>query len=63
MPLIVIAGAVKYRRPKKHELPVIGSLYQSNEIYQRKEREKLCSELSDSMSVLQKALLKGKKNV
>jgi hypothetical protein len=62
MPLIVIAGAVKYRRPKKNELPVIGSLYQSNEIYQRKEREKLCSELSDSMSVLQEALLKGKKN-
>jgi len=63
MPLIVIAGTVKYRRPKKHELPVIGRLYQSNEIYKRKEREKQSSELSEHMSVLQIALLKGKDHV
>jgi len=63
MPLIVIAGMVKYHRPKKHELPIIGRTYQDNEIYRRKQRDKQCEELTRSMSLLQVALLKGKKNV
>ena len=63
MPLIVVDGMVMYRRPKKDELPKIGSMYFNNEIHQRKLREKHCLELSESMSLLQKALLKGKKDV
>ena len=63
MPLVVVDGQVLYRRPKKDELPVIGSMYCNNEIRISKLREKHCRELSDSMSLLQKALLKGKKNV
>ena len=63
MPLVVVDGQVLYRRPKKEELPKIGSMYFMNEVHQRKVREKHCRELSESMSLLQKALLKGKKNV
>jgi hypothetical protein len=63
MPLIVIDGTVKYRRPKKHELPIIGRSYQDNELYRRKEREKQSVEMSIGMSLLQEALLKGKKDV
>ena len=63
MPLIVVDGMVMYRRPKKDELPKIGSMYFDNPIRIAKEREKHCLELTDSMSLLQKALLKGKKNV
>ena len=63
MPLIVVDGVVMYRRPKKDELPKISSKYFDNAIRQRKLREKHCLELSESMSLLQKALLKGKKNV
>lgn len=62
MPLIVVDGQVFYRRPKKHELPVIGSMYFNNEIRQRKMREKQCYELSESMSLLQQSFLKGKQN-
>jgi len=63
MPLVVVDGQVLYRRPKKDELPVIGRMYCNNEIRISKQRDKHCRELSKSMSLLQKALLKGKKNV
>jgi hypothetical protein len=63
MPLIVVDGLVMYRRPKKHELPQIGSMYFNNQIRIDKQRKKHCLELTESMSLLQKALLKGKKNV
>jgi hypothetical protein len=63
MPLIVIEGKVKYHRPKKQDLPIIGRSYQDNEIYKRKEREKQSAEMTSGMSVLQVALLKGKKDV
>lgn len=63
MPLVVVDGAVLYRRPKKEELPKIGSMYFLNPIRVEKEREKHCRELSDSMSRIQVALLKGKKHV
>ena len=63
MPLVVVEGQVLYRRPKKEELPKIGSMYCINEIHIAREREKHCRELSDSLSRIQKALLKGKKNV
>ena len=63
MPLVVVDGAVLYRRPKKDELPKIGSMSFANPVYTHKQREKQCRELSDSMSLLQKTLLKGKKDV
>lgn len=63
MPLVVVDGVVMYHRPKKEELPKIGSMYFMNQTYIRKQRDQQCRELSDSMSLLQKALLKGKKNV
>jgi hypothetical protein len=63
MPLVVVEGQVLYRRPKKEELPKIGSMYFANEIRIERERDKHCRELSKSMSLIQKALLKGKKNV
>jgi len=63
MPLIVVDGLVMYRRPKKHELPKIGSMYFNNQIRIDKQREKHCLELTESMSLLQKALLKGKNHV
>lgn len=61
MPLVVVEGQVMYRRPKKEELPVIGRLYCNNEIRIRKERERHVRELSDSMSLLQKVLLRKHK--
>jgi hypothetical protein len=63
MPLVVVDGAVLYRRPKKDELPVIGSSYFENPLRAVKEREKYCLELSYSMSLLQKSLLEGKNHV
>jgi hypothetical protein len=63
MPLIVIDGKVKYHRPKKQDLPVIGRSYQDNEIYRRKARDKQSAEMDVGMSLLQEALLKGKKDV
>jgi hypothetical protein len=63
MPLIVVDGRVMYLRPKKDELPKIGSMYFNNEIHISKKREQHCRDLSESMSLLQKALLKGKKDV
>jgi hypothetical protein len=63
MPLIVVDGKVVYRLPTREELPVIGSMYNSSELRVAKEIEKQRLELSESMSLLQKALLKGKKNV
>jgi hypothetical protein len=63
MPLIVVAGKVLYRRPKKDELPVIGSMYFNNQIRIDKQRKKHCLELTESMSLLQKVLLKGKNHV
>jgi len=63
MPLVVVDGQVLDRRPKKDELPKIGSMYFANPTRIVREREKHCRELSESMSLLQKALLKGKKNV
>jgi hypothetical protein len=63
MPLIVIAGEVKYRRPKKQDLPIIGRTYQDNEIYMRKEREKQIVAMNVGMSLLQEALLRGNKHV
>lgn len=63
MPLVVVDGRVMYRRPKKEELPVIGRLYCNNEIRIRKEREHHVRELSDSMSLLQKVLLRKRKPV
>ena len=63
MPLIVVDGKVVYRLPTREELPVIGSMYNSSELRAAKEIEKQRLELSESMSLLQKALLKGKKNV
>jgi hypothetical protein len=63
MPLVVVDGQVLYRRPKKDELPVIGRMYFNNQIHISKQRDQECRNLSKSMSLLQKALLKGKKNV
>jgi hypothetical protein len=63
MPLIVVDGRVMYLRPRKDELPRIGSMYTENSIRIAKQREQDCRDLSKSMSLLQKALLKGKKNV
>ena len=63
MPLIVVDGRVMYLRPRKDELPKIGSMYFDNPIRIAKQREQDCRNLSKSMSLLQKALLKGKKNV
>jgi hypothetical protein len=62
MPLVVVDGVVLYRRPKKEELPVIGSAYLENPLLAIKAREKHCLELSYSMALLQKSLLEGKKN-
>ena len=62
MPLVVVDGQVLYRRPKKDELPVIGCMYCNNEIHISKMREKHCRDLSESMSLLQKALLMKEKN-
>lgn len=64
MPLVVVEGAVMYRRPKKEELPVIGRMYFVNPIYVEKRRREHCRNLSGSMSIIQKALLfKEDKNV
>ena len=62
MPLVVVDKVVLYRRPKKEELPMIGSAYLENPLLAIKEREKYCLELSYSMALLQKSLLEGKKN-
>jgi hypothetical protein len=63
MPLIVVDKTVLYRPPRRDELPVIGSLYCNNELRIHSLREKHCREMPVFMSLLQKSLLKGKKNV
>ena len=63
MPLIVVDKTVMYRRPRRDELPVIGSLYCNNELRIQSARDKHSRELPVFMALLQKSLLKGKKNV
>ena len=64
MPLVVYSkGLVKYLRPRKDELPVIGRMVNENETLRRTYLTGNLSRTSDNMLQLQRALLmKGTKS-
>jgi hypothetical protein len=58
MPLVVHSkGLVKYLRPHKDEMPIIGRLVNENETLRRTQLTGNLSRTSDNMLQLQRALL------